>query len=133
MPKVSMLLLLIAATLPTTAIANNYTLILKNGSNPQCDISTVNGGRVVVQNRIVALSESAEDNGTYTYQWSNSYPQTVAIQVDLQDLYVPDVWMDPGCIYAPEFTPNHTTFTQQYLEPDPNIPYSCTCSSQWNE
>lgn len=119
--------------LSTSVTANEYTLILKDGSNPQCNIVATSPSRVVIGHTIVELSQFTKDGGTYTYQWSDSKPVTVAIQVDLANYYQPDIWMDKDCVYAPVFNDNHTTFTQQYLEPDPAIPYTCTCSSEWGE
>lgn len=122
------------AIAPTAVKAQEFTLILKNGTNPECNIVAGGGSRVIVDNRIVNLSRFDADDGTYTYQWTSSFPtSTVAIQVDLANMHQPDVWLNPGCVYAPVFDENQTTFTQQYLEPDPIVPYTCTCRSQWNE
>ncbi len=133
--KSAIISLLLTLGLATQASANDYTLILKNGDNPACNIvaSPNSASRVVIGYEIVELSEFTNDNGTYTYQWSADRPVTVAIQVDLANFYQPDIWMNKGCVYAPTFDAGHTTFIQQYLEPDPAIPYTCSCTSEWSE
>lgn len=128
------LLIVLSVFIALPAVAYDYALILKNGDNPDCNIVTnTASSRIVIGYEIVELSQFTQDDGTYTYQWSSGYPQTVAIQVNLAKFNQPDIWANPGCVYAPTFNEDHTTFTQQYLEPDPAIPYTCSCTSEWND
>ena len=129
---ISALSLLLCST--NAALAYDYTIKLENGSNPDCNISTISGSRIVIDKKIVELSQFEHEDGVYTYQWSESHARIVAIQVELVDFKVPNVWGDPqGCVYSPTFDSSHTTFTQQYLEPDSKMPYTCTCTSSWEE
>ncbi|GAB4201058.1 MAG: hypothetical protein Tsb002_37460 [Wenzhouxiangellaceae bacterium] len=133
--------LLLAASLLLCGVeagATDYTLTLKNGDNPDCNIMTASPSRVVIDTRdpamarIVNLSEFEADNGSYSYTWSSSKGSIVAIQVDLAGFRQADVW-DPraDCTYSPTFDDAHTHFVQQYQEPDTD--YTCSCTSSWED
>ena len=131
--RVASLAVMLAAT--GYAHAAQYTIVLKNGDNPDCNIATYDSSRTVLENeyRAVSLGDFAENNGTYTYTWQTNFADTVAIQVDLAKGHMPDVWGDQGCVYAPRFdaTIGRVTFTQQYIDTDGT--YTCSCTSSWDE
>lgn len=137
-----------AFTLPAIALADGFTIQLSDGVSSACSIMTQSPSRIVLTqckevkvgifkktqcnyntSKIVNLSSFTHSGNTYTYNWTDTSFNSVAIQVDLTNYSSPNVW-NGSCVYAPMYNAGigHTTFAQQYTEPD--SAYTCACGEQ---
>jgi hypothetical protein len=86
------------------------------------------GGQQLPGVQMVYLSSFTKNGDTYSYSWTNLAYNMVAIQVDLTNYSKPDIW-NGSCTYTPSYGGSHTTFYQQYTNPDSS--YSCGCNEGW--
>lgn len=77
---------------------------------------------------LVPLTSFTHSGNTYTYSWQNPTYNMVAIQVDLTNYKVPDIW-NGSCTYTPTYGGSNTTFYQQYTNPASD--YTCGCNEGW--